>query len=86
VPPFGPFGVPPGFPPPWAQQVPPVPMANADPLKQQLFFDASIDPEIRMAAAEWTEYKTPDGKAYYFSNKSQQSVWEKPKALLDLDG
>ncbi|XP_054167522.1 transcription elongation regulator 1-like [Oppia nitens] len=86
VPPFGPYGVPPGFPaPPWAPQVPPVPLVNSDPTKQQLFFDASIDPEIRMAASEWTEYKTPEGKSYYFSLKTQQSVWDKPKALMDLD-
>lgn len=87
MPPFGPYGVPPGFPaPPWAAQVPPVPLANSDPTKQQLFFDASIDADIRMAASEWTEYKTPDGKAYYFSNKTHQSVWEKPKAIIDLEG
>jgi len=87
VPPFGPYGVPPGFPaPPWAAQVPPVPMANSDHAKQHLLLDVSIDPELRMLASEWTEYKTPDGKAYYFSSKTQQSVWEKPKALVDLDG
>ncbi|CAG2101002.1 unnamed protein product [Medioppia subpectinata] len=168
VPPFGPFGgLPPGFPaPPWASQLPVVPMANSDPIKQQMLFDPSIEPEIRIAASEWTEYKTPEGNRnswptlrppmkadpnimanngmgapvmggppgglqqpplfahppprgfmppfmhpmshsvppfgpfgglppgfpappwaslYYFSNKTQQSVWEKPKALVDLD-
>ncbi len=88
VPPFGPFGVPPGFPapPPWASQVPPVPLANSEAAKQHLLLNVAIDPEIRMQASEWTEYKTPDGKAYYFSSKTQQSVWDKPKALVDLDG
>lgn len=44
-----------------------------------------VPPEIRIAAMEWTEYKTPEGKAYYYSSKTQQSVWEKPKALIDLE-
>lgn len=83
VPPFGPYGMPPAFP-PWASQVPPMPMPNTDPSKQLL--DLSIDPELRMQASEWTEYKTPDAKTYYFSSKTQQSVWDKPKALVDLDG
>lgn len=45
-----------------------------------------IDPEIRLRASEWVEYKTPDGKSYFFSNKTQESVWEKPKPLIDLEG
>lgn len=45
-----------------------------------------VDPEIRLRASEWVEYKTPDGKSYFFSNKSQDSVWEKPKPLIDLEG
>lgn len=44
-----------------------------------------VPPEIRMAAMEWMEYKTPQNKPYYFSTKTQQSVWEKPKALIDLE-
>jgi YHS domain-containing protein len=61
-------------------------LANSEAAKQHLLLNVAIDPEIRMQASEWTEYKTPDGKAYYFSSKTQQSVWDKPKALVDLDG
>lgn len=45
-----------------------------------------IDPEIRLRASEWVEYKTPDGKSYFFSNRTQESVWDKPKPLIDLEG
>lgn len=44
-----------------------------------------VEPEIRDAAAEWQEYKSQDGKPYYFSTKTKQSVWDKPKALIDLE-
>ena len=45
-----------------------------------------VDPEIKLRAAEWISHKTPDGKVYYFSTKQNKSVWEKPQALIDLDG
>lgn len=45
-----------------------------------------IDPELRLQAAEWSAYKTPDGRNYYFNLKTQQSVWEKPKVLIQLEG
>lgn len=54
-------------------------MPTADPILMM------VEPEIREAAAEWQEYKSQDGKPYYFSNKTKQSVWNKPKALIDLD-
>lgn len=54
---------------------------NANSQKLMLMVPA----EIRIAALEWMEYKTPAGKPYYFSTKTQQSVWEKPKPLLDLE-
>ena len=54
---------------------------NANSQKMMLLVPA----EIRIAALEWMEYKTPEGKPYYFSTKTQQSVWEKPKPLLDLE-
>lgn len=73
--------------PPFAQfpmhpqmMMPPM-MANMAANPQMLF----IPPEIRLAAMEWLQYKTPEGKPYYFSSKTQQSVWEKPKALVDLE-
>jgi len=36
--------------------------------------------------AEWTEYKTAEGKPYYHSAKTNQSTWEKPKVLADWEG
>lgn len=39
---------------------------------------------------EWSEYKTADGKTYYYNNRTLESTWEKPLALLekgrDADG
>jgi hypothetical protein len=46
----------------------------------------NIDPKIVAAAAEWTEYiDTKVGRAYYHNSKAKLSIWEKPKALLDLE-
>lgn len=36
--------------------------------------------------AEWTEYKTAEGKSYYYSSKTMESTWEKPKVLADWEG
>lgn len=46
----------------------------------------SVDPDIKLRAAEWISHKTPEGKVYYFSSKTKKSVWEKPQPLIDLDG
>jgi hypothetical protein len=27
----------------------------------------------------WAEYKTEDGRSYWYNSKTAQSVWEKPK-------
>ncbi|XP_074593867.1 transcription elongation regulator 1 [Brevipalpus obovatus] len=58
-------------------------MPHMDPTRQALL--SLVDPEVKQAAAEWTEYKAPDGKPYYFSQKTKQSVWDKPKALINLE-
>ncbi|KAM6969779.1 transcription elongation regulator 1 [Aplochiton taeniatus] len=34
---------------------------------------------------EWSEYKTADGKNYYYNNRTLESTWEKPQALLDKE-
>lgn len=34
---------------------------------------------------EWTEYKTADGKTYYYNNRTLESTWEKPQAVLDKE-
>lgn len=32
---------------------------------------------------EWTEYKTADGKIYYYNNRTLESTWEKPAELRE---
>lgn len=32
---------------------------------------------------EWSEYKTADGKTYYYNNRTLESTWDKPHILLE---
>ncbi|XP_028668993.1 transcription elongation regulator 1-like isoform X2 [Erpetoichthys calabaricus] len=32
---------------------------------------------------EWSEYKTADGKTYYYNNRTLESTWEKPQEFKD---
>ena len=48
--------------------------------------DNELDPSLVVRAADWTEHKAPDGKSYYYNAKTQESVWEKPQPLKDLEG
>ncbi|XP_068572229.1 transcription elongation regulator 1 isoform X5 [Cebidichthys violaceus] len=34
---------------------------------------------------EWSEYKTADGKMYYYNNRTLESTWEKPLALVEKE-
>ena len=34
---------------------------------------------------DWSEHTAPDGKKYYYNSKSGQSIWEKPKELIDFE-
>ncbi|XP_062289157.1 transcription elongation regulator 1 isoform X2 [Scomber scombrus] len=34
---------------------------------------------------EWSEYKTADGKTYYYNNRTLESTWEKPHAVLEKE-
>eukprot|EP00095_Tigriopus_kingsejongensis_P002696 maker-scaffold1646_size32207-snap-gene-0.9 protein:Tk02696 transcript:maker-scaffold1646_size32207-snap-gene-0.9-mRNA-1 annotation:"pre-mrna-processing factor 40-like protein a" len=34
-----------------------------------------------MAASDWTEHKSPDGRTYYYNTATKQSAWEKPEEL-----
>ncbi|XP_047235762.1 transcription elongation regulator 1 isoform X3 [Girardinichthys multiradiatus] len=34
---------------------------------------------------EWTEYRTADGKTYYYNNRTLESTWEKPQALVEKE-
>lgn len=47
--------------------------------------DSSLDPELVAQAAHWTEHKAPNGKNYYYNSKTQESVWDKPQAMKDLE-
>jgi len=50
-----------------------------------IMFLFQIDPVILANAAEWSEHRSPDGRMYYYSMKTAESVWEKPEALRNLD-
>ncbi|XP_048850682.1 transcription elongation regulator 1 isoform X2 [Brienomyrus brachyistius] len=34
---------------------------------------------------EWSEYKTADGKAYYYNNRTLESTWDRPHELKEKD-
>ncbi|XP_049598678.1 transcription elongation regulator 1 isoform X4 [Syngnathus scovelli] len=50
-----------------------------------------MHPQLALSAApalqlpEWSEYKTVDGKTYYYNNRTMESTWEKPQSLLDRE-
>ncbi|XP_063709217.1 transcription elongation regulator 1 isoform X2 [Culicoides brevitarsis] len=95
-----PFGAPPFFsgpppfmmPPPNFQQPAPqqaFPWGNIHP-QQWLAIkakdvDAEIDPQLLARAAEWTEHKAPDGRPYYYNASKNESVWEKPEVMRQVE-
>ncbi|ESO09267.1 hypothetical protein HELRODRAFT_156427 [Helobdella robusta] len=50
------------------------------------FFPPGVIPPSVVQFAEWSEHKTPEGKQYYYNSRTAESVWEKPKVLLDYEG
>uniref|UniRef100_F7EUC0 Transcription elongation regulator 1 n=1 Tax=Xenopus tropicalis TaxID=8364 RepID=F7EUC0_XENTR len=55
-----------------------------------------IHPQVALAASpatlagatilsEWSEYKTADGKTYYYNNRTLESTWDKPHELKEKD-
>ncbi|KAM4037956.1 transcription elongation regulator 1 [Anomaloglossus baeobatrachus] len=55
-----------------------------------------IHPQVALAASpatlagatilsEWSEYKTADGKMYYYNNRTLESTWDKPQELKEKD-
>jgi transcription elongation regulator 1 len=42
--------------------------------------------KTREECVQFTEHDTPDGKKYYFNSKLNQSVWDKPKCLIEMAG
>merc|ERR1712223_936759 len=65
----GPGGPPQGFPPPGSWGMPP----------------GQGGPGPGMEICEWTEHTAPDGKNYYYNTKTAESVWEKPKELVEFE-
>ncbi|CAB3231843.1 unnamed protein product [Arctia plantaginis] len=47
--------------------------------------ETTIPPELMALASEWTTHRAPDGRPYYYHAGKQESVWEKPKALKELE-
>ena len=35
--------------------------------------------------SEWSEFKTADGRPYFYNSRTMQSTWEKPKELADME-
>jgi len=72
---------PPGFPPPTFRGQPPrFPPFPGFPLPPPDFMPKTV--------GDWTEHRLPDGRLYYYNNKSKESKWEKPKEFdgkLDKD-
>lgn len=73
MPPNAPWGMPPGM------------MHPGNSSIDEAVIMAQIDPDIIAKAADWSEHKAPDGRFYYYNSKKQESVWEKPQALKDLE-
>ncbi|XP_076024766.1 transcription elongation regulator 1-like isoform X3 [Genypterus blacodes] len=61
----------------------------APPLVSMMHPQLALSAAPSMAAAlhlpEWTEYKTADGKTYYYNNRTLESTWEKPLAVLEKE-
>ncbi|KAG8196247.1 hypothetical protein JTE90_023803 [Oedothorax gibbosus] len=41
--------------------------------------------EVKSKVQEWAEYKSPNGKPYYYNKLTLVSTWEKPQALIDAE-
>ncbi|XP_041049424.1 transcription elongation regulator 1-like isoform X1 [Carcharodon carcharias] len=65
-------GMLPGMAPPMVPMLPP-----------QVTIASSVTLPGGIPGAEWTEYKTGDGKTYYYNNRTLESTWEKPQELKE---
>ncbi|KAM8899955.1 transcription elongation regulator 1 isoform 2-T2 [Spinachia spinachia] len=70
----GPNGMLPGMGPPLVSMMHP-----------QLLSAASASMAGSLHLPEWSEYKTADGKMYYYNNRTLESTWEKPLALVEKE-
>lgn len=42
---------------------------------------ALTPPQQQQPKPDWTEHTAPDGRKYYYNNRTKQSAWEKPDEL-----
>ncbi|XP_068456314.1 transcription elongation regulator 1 isoform X3 [Clinocottus analis] len=70
----GPNGMLPGMGPPLVSMMHP-----------QLALSAAPHSMAGLHLPEWSEYKTADGKMYYYNNRTLESTWEKPLALVEKE-
>ncbi|XP_028160999.1 transcription elongation regulator 1-like isoform X1 [Ostrinia furnacalis] len=76
-------GLPPqlGVPPELTGEAPP----HMPPPHKEEVVIPTIPPELIALAGEWTTHRAPDGRPYYFNSDKQESVWEKPQCMKDLE-
>uniref|UniRef100_A0A4W3K8V3 Transcription elongation regulator 1 n=1 Tax=Callorhinchus milii TaxID=7868 RepID=A0A4W3K8V3_CALMI len=77
-----PFRVPlPGMPIPLPGLLP----GMAPPIMPMLPPQVTLASSIGLPSLEWTEYKTGDGKTYYYNNRTLESTWERPRELREKE-
>jgi hypothetical protein len=42
--------------------------------------------KINTEASAWSEFKNPEGRAYFYNSKTMESTWDKPIVLSDVIG
>ena len=51
---------------------------------RELFFFSIF--EQKLANCPWKECKSDTGETYYLNSQTQESTWNKPKELKDIEG
>ncbi|CAL8280332.1 unnamed protein product [Arctogadus glacialis] len=65
--------------------IPGMPPSMVPMMHPQLAMTAGPGSLAGLQLPEWSEYKTVDGKTYYYNNRTLESTWEKPQALLEKE-
>ncbi len=42
--------------------------------------------KINDEASNWSEFKNPEGRPYFYNSKTTESTWDKPIVLSDVIG